>query len=86
MSVGYHTYRLSAPMKERDIQSVLVAFAEVVDEHLLDGLVVGHEHVTDGVAADEPKYSMGAAMGLGVEVAKMFGNGARPEEKLVPAG
>ena len=31
---------------------VLVATAEVVDEHLLYWLIVGHQDVADGVAAD----------------------------------
>jgi hypothetical protein len=31
----------------------VVAAAEVVDEHLFDGLVVGNEHVADGVSASE---------------------------------
>jgi hypothetical protein len=32
---------------------VLVTAAEVVNEHLLYGLVVGHQDVADGVSADE---------------------------------
>jgi hypothetical protein len=32
---------------------VVVAAAEIVDEHLFYGLVVGHQNVADGVAADE---------------------------------
>ena len=32
---------------------MVVAAAEVVDEHLLDGFVVSHEDVADGVAADK---------------------------------
>lgn len=31
----------------------MVAAAKVIDEHLLDGLIVGHEDVADGVAADD---------------------------------
>ena len=42
----------------------LVAAAEVVDEHLLDGLVVGHEDVADGVSADEVADFFGEIFGV----------------------
>ena len=43
---------------------MLVAFAEVVDEHLFDGLVVGHEDVADGVAADYVADFFGEVLGV----------------------
>jgi hypothetical protein len=44
--------------------AVLVAAAEVVDEHLFDGLVVGHEDVADGVSADEVADFFGEILGV----------------------
>jgi hypothetical protein len=41
-----------------------VALAEVVDEHLFDGLVVGHEDVADGVSADEVADFFGEIFGV----------------------
>src|SRR5258708_28626008 len=41
----------------------LVAF-EIVDEHLLDGLVVGLEDVADSVAADEMANFFGEILGV----------------------
>ena len=38
--------------------------AEVVDEHLFDGLVVGFEDVADGVAADEVADFFGEILGV----------------------
>jgi hypothetical protein len=43
---------------------VAFAFAEVVDEHLFDGLVVGHEDVADGVSADEVADFFGEVFGV----------------------
>jgi hypothetical protein len=40
------------------------AAAEVVDEHLFYGLVVGHEDVADGVAADEVADFFGEVFGV----------------------
>ncbi len=42
----------------------LFAAAEVVDEHLFDGLVVGFEDVADGVAADEVADFFGEILGV----------------------
>ena len=44
--------------------AVVVAAAEVVDEHLLDGLVVGDEDVADGVSADEVANFFGEILGV----------------------
>jgi hypothetical protein len=41
-----------------------VAAAQVVDEHLLYGLVVGHEHVADGSSADEVANFFGEILGV----------------------
>jgi len=38
--------------------------AEVIDEHLFDGLVVGFEDVADGVAADEVADFFGEVLGV----------------------
>src|ERR1700734_2441310 len=43
---------------------VRVAATEVVDEHLLDGLVVGDEDVADGVSADEVANFFGKILGV----------------------
>src|ERR1700722_15186871 len=43
---------------------VLFAAAEVVDEHLFDWLVVGHENVADSVAADEVADFFGKIFGV----------------------
>jgi len=43
---------------------VVVAAAEVVDEHLFYGLVVGHEDVTDGMAADYVADFFGEIFGV----------------------
>jgi hypothetical protein len=43
---------------------VLFAAAEVVDEHLFDGLVVSLENVADGVAADEVADFFGEVLGV----------------------
>ena len=42
----------------------VVAAAEVVDEHLFDGLVVGDEDVADGVSADEVADFFGEIFGV----------------------
>lgn len=42
----------------------LFAAAEVVDEHLFDGLVVGFEDVADGMAADEVADFFGEILGV----------------------
>ena len=42
----------------------MVAAAEVVDEHLFDGLVVGHEDVADGVSADDVADFFGEILGV----------------------
>jgi hypothetical protein len=42
----------------------VVAAAEVVDEHLFDGLVVGHEDVADGVSADDVADFFGEILGV----------------------
>jgi hypothetical protein len=44
--------------------TVLVAAAEVVNEHLFDGLVVGHEDVADGVSADDVADFFGEIFGV----------------------
>src|ERR1017187_7727687 len=44
--------------------AVVVAAAEVVDEHLFDGLVVGEEDVADGVSADEVADFFGKVFGV----------------------
>jgi hypothetical protein len=44
--------------------AVVVAAAEVVDEHLLDRFVVGHEDVADGVSADEVADFFGEIFGV----------------------
>ena len=43
---------------------MLVAAAEVVDEHLLDWFVVGLKNVADGVAADEVAHFFGQIFGM----------------------
>jgi len=43
---------------------VVVAAAEVVDEHLFYGLVVGHEDVADGMAADYVADFFGEIFGV----------------------
>ncbi len=43
---------------------MLVATAEVVDEHLFDRFIVGHEHVADGVAADYVADFFGEVFGV----------------------
>ena len=43
---------------------VLVAAAEVVDEHLLDGLVIGDQDVADGMPADEVADFFGKILGV----------------------
>jgi len=43
---------------------LLVAAEEVVDEHLLNGLVVGFEDVADGVSADEVADFFGEVFGV----------------------
>ena len=42
----------------------MVAAAEVVDEHLFDGLVVGHKDVADGVSADDVANFFGEILGV----------------------
>ena len=44
--------------------AVVVAAAEVVDEHLFDGLVVGDEDMADGVSADEVADFLGEVLGM----------------------
>jgi hypothetical protein len=48
----------------RALESVLVAAAQVVDEHLFDGLVVGFEDVANGVAADKVANFFGEILGV----------------------
>src|SRR5579859_335092 len=43
---------------------VLVAAAEIVDEHLLDGFVVSNEHMADGASADEVADFLGKILGV----------------------
>ena len=57
---------------------MLVAAAEVVDEHLFDRLVVGHEDVADGVSADEVADFFGEIFGV---IAGAF-EGLRHEDDL----
>ena len=57
------TARASAPHELPDLM-VSFAAAEVVDKHLLDGLVVSHENVADGVAADEVADFFGEILGV----------------------
>src|ERR1035438_1224033 len=45
-------------------QSGLFAAAEVIDEHLFDGLVVGFEDMADGMAADEVADFFGEILGV----------------------
>ena len=44
--------------------AVVIAAAHVVDEHLLDGLVVGDEDVADGASADEVADFFGEVLGV----------------------
>src|SRR5579863_10609345 len=48
----------------KTVLAAVVAAAEVVDEHLFDGLVVGHEDVADGVSADEVADFFGKIFGV----------------------
>ena len=42
----------------------MVAAAEIVDEHLLDGFVVGNEYMADGASTDEVTNLFGQIFGV----------------------
>lgn len=52
------------PLHTNFALAVVVAAAEVIDEHLFDGLVVGHKDVADGVSADEVANFFGKILGV----------------------
>ena len=43
---------------------LVVAAAEVVDEHLFNGFVIGHQDVADGAAADDVADFLGEILGV----------------------
>ncbi len=52
----------------------LVAAAEVVDEHLFYGLVVGHQDVADGATADDVADFFGEVLGVIAGAFKRLGH------------
>jgi len=54
--------------------AVLVAAAEIVDEHLFDRLVISHENVADGVSADEVADFFGEIFGVIAGALKRLGH------------
>src|SRR5271169_554340 len=61
----------SAPLQ---CLAVVVAAAEVVDEHLLNGFVVGAKDVADGAAADEMAAFFGEVLGVVAGALKRLGH------------
>ncbi len=55
----------TSPRHKSSRRLVLLIFpAEVIDEHLLDGLVVAHQHVADRMATDEVANFFGEIFGV----------------------
>ena len=50
--------------QDNRVGSVLVAAAQIIDKHLLDWLVVSHEHVANSVSADEVTNFFGEIFGV----------------------
>jgi len=62
-------------------ESVPFAAAEVVDEHLFYGFVVGHQDVADGVAADEVTDFFGEVLGVVAGAFERLGPDHESEER-----
>jgi len=59
-----HPLQWSCKDRTRTLRLLPFLAAEVVDKHLLDGLVVGFEDVADGVAADKVANFFGEILGV----------------------
>src|SRR5579863_3811292 len=64
IAIGSGKPRRTPIAEEGSRLTMLVAATKIVNKHLFDGLVVGHEDVADGVSADEVADFLGKILGV----------------------